>query len=174
MFDISIVALNTGMRPNNLDNLKWNQILWEGRKIHVPKEDFKNGKSANFAINDTVMEILERLKKENPSAPDDYVFVWRDEFGKPRPVNRQWRNRYWNQACKEAGIEDLRFYELKHTLGTRMSVNGVDPLTIKHVFNHASLRSTERYCKSDNEANVQTLNEMAGKLNGSLEKTREK
>lgn len=145
--------------------LKWDQIRWEERKIHVPKEQFKNkNQDGCFIINDTVMEILQRLKKLDHSMP--YVFFRIDEFGRTRQITHCWYQGKWRLACKAAHVQDLRFYELKHTLGTRMAAAGMSAFTIQKVMNHAQISSTQRYVKNDHKANIEAMKSMEKILNG--------
>jgi integrase len=163
--DLATFILNTGMRPKNIIMLEWDQILWKERIIRVPKEQFKNKrKDGRFYINDTVMEMLERLKAVGKS--QSHVFVRVDDFGRIRRITHCWYQEKWRRACKEAGVEDLRFYELKHTLGTRMAAAGKNAFTIQKIMNHAQISSTQRYVKSDQDANIEALKSMDEILNG--------
>ncbi len=157
--DLAVVELNSGMRPKNIINLRKTQVRLEERQIFIPKEEFKSKKDAYFGINDTVLEILKRRMAENPDS--EYVFV--RENGKR--VTHRWYQKKWKEACAEAKVEDLRFYELKHTLGTRMASNGKSAFQIKNVMNHSQLSSTDRYVKNVPEANVEALKEMSEALN---------
>ena len=147
MHELAAVLLNTGMRPHNLISLKWRQIR-KGEKepyIYVPKSEFKTNKEAYFPLNPTAQKILQRLKEQNPNKPDDLVFVRRDGAGQTQSITRQWYQAHWRKACAEAGIENLRFYDLKHTLGQFMREQGESDFTIRDTFNHTNLKSTERY-----------------------------
>jgi integrase len=48
-------------------------------------------------------------------------------------------------ACREAGINDFRFHDLRHTFGTRLADAGVDVVKIKELMGHASIVTTMRY-----------------------------
>lgn len=124
----------------------------------------------HFGINDTVLEILERLQKENRKS--EYVFAYHDEDGNPHKVNTRWIQRWWRNAVekseKESGLDfrGLRFYELKHTLGTRMAAAGENQFTIKGVMNHKSLNSTERYVRNNPQANLEALKRLEKEQSG--------
>lgn len=166
MLELAVVLLNTGMRPHNLISLLWKQIHWSERLIYIPKDQFKTNKEAYFPFNDTVMKILKHQKEQNPHGPNDFVFVRKDGRGRLIPINRNWYQKEWRRACAEADIEGLRFYDLKHTLGTMLAAAGVDQFIIKDTFNHTQLSSTERYVKSYKTSVAEALKKVEHILNG--------
>jgi integrase len=166
---MAVFLLNTGMRPLNLLLLKWKQIIWNAGTPHIliPKDQFKTKRDAIFPINGTVMEILKHLFEQNPHEPDDYVFMRREGRGRLVPINRSWYQTTWRKACAEANVDDLRFYDMKHTLGTILAANpNVNAFTIKDVFNHTQLSSTERYVKQNKSAVLEALKSVEPVLNG--------
>ena len=48
-------------------------------------------------------------------------------------------------ACREAGIQDFRFHDLRHTTGTRLADAGTDTFAIAEVLGHRTLQTTKRY-----------------------------
>jgi integrase len=54
-------------------------------------------------------------------------------------------SRNLSAACREAGITDFRFHDLRHTFGTRLADAGVDVVKIKELMGHASIVTTMRY-----------------------------
>ncbi|HKG61754.1 MAG TPA: site-specific integrase [Pyrinomonadaceae bacterium] len=48
-------------------------------------------------------------------------------------------------ACREAGISDFTFHDLRHTFGTRLADAGVDVVKIKELVGHASIVTTMHY-----------------------------
>ena len=48
-------------------------------------------------------------------------------------------------ACREAGITNFTFHDLRHTFGTRLADAGVDVVKIKELMGHASIVTTMRY-----------------------------
>lgn len=130
---ILITALNTGMRKSEILNLKWNQIDFGNRIITV--ENTKNGEIRKIPMNDLLTETLLKCKNESKS---EYVF---SENGKPYgDIKTGW----WT-ALKKAGIEGLRFHDLRHTFGSRLGMAGVDLRTIQLLMGHKDIKMTMRY-----------------------------
>lgn len=132
---ILIFALNTGMRRGEILNLKWDQINLSKRFIQV--ENTKSGSNRVIPINDVLMEELLRLKKLNENS----MFVF---------LNKSVRTAFEN-ACSRAGIDNLRFHDLRHTFATRLVEHGVDLITIKELLGHHSVKVTERYTHSNSD-----------------------
>lgn len=51
----------------------------------------------------------------------------------------------FSAACRNAGLTDFRFHDLRHTFGTRLADAGVDVVKIKELMGHASIVTTMRY-----------------------------
>ncbi len=48
-------------------------------------------------------------------------------------------------AVKEAGIENFRFHDLRHTFTTRLIQNGIDIYAVAKLLGHKDIRMTQRY-----------------------------
>ena len=69
-------------------------------------------------------------------------------FGITRNVRRS-----WGGACKDSGLEDVRFHDLRHSAGTRLS----EVLPVVHVgkvLGHRNPKTTNRYINPDHEVLV--------------------
>lgn len=53
--------------------------------------------------------------------------------------------RSFKTSCKKAGIEKLRFHDLRHTCATRLVESGIPLHTVAKLLGHSSIRTTERY-----------------------------
>ena len=132
---IIITALNTGMRKNEILSLSWKQVDLKLRLIHVLKT--KSGKNRIVPINDVLLDVLRELKIRSKS---DYVFA-NPQTGRPfKSVRHSFEN-----ACRRAGIRDLRFHDLRHTFSCRMIQRGCDIETLRDLLGHHSITVTQRY-----------------------------
>ena len=135
--DIVIVALNTGMRKGEIFNLKWQDIDFELKLIHVA--DSKNYESRDIPMNDILYETLKALK-EKADPHQEYVFI-NPKTNKPYDdVKRSFKT-----ALKKANIEDFTFHDLRHTFASHLVMNGVDLMTVKELLGHKDIKMTMRY-----------------------------
>jgi integrase len=149
---ILIVALNTGMRRGEILNLRWDQIDLEARRIRV--EVTKNGRVRYVDINSVLLAMLQDHKSSN--GQNSHVFV-NSKTGSPfADVKKS-----FNATCKKAGINQLRFHDLRHTFASRLVENGVDLITVKDLLGHRSVKTTERYTHSYQEQKRRAVESLA-------------
>ncbi|MBN1272507.1 MAG: tyrosine-type recombinase/integrase [Candidatus Aminicenantes bacterium] len=134
--DVIVVALNTGMRRGEILNLRWEDVDFDRRFVFVEKT--KSGRARSIPMNSVLFETLRRIRRNGTS--EEYVF-WNKKTGKPiQDVKKSFKS-----ACEDAGIENLRFHDLRHTFATRLVESGVDIVTVAELLGHTSLRMTMRY-----------------------------
>jgi len=133
---IITIALHTGMRLGEILNLEWDQIDFKELSILVEKT--KSGRSRTIPINPLLLKELLKLRRENGQSP--YVFP-NPDTGKPITTVKT----SFTGACKRAGIEGLRFHDLRHTFGSRLVQRGADIETVRSLLGHSSITITQRY-----------------------------
>ncbi|MGB3728954.1 MAG: site-specific integrase, partial [Thermodesulfobacteriota bacterium] len=80
-----------------------------------------------------------------PPRPYSHVFTY---LNKPlKDIRTAFEN-----ACKRAGIKNLRFHDLRHTFATRLVLAGVDLATVSKLLGHSSIQMTMRYAHPTPEA----------------------
>jgi len=131
---IVVTALNTGMRKGEILPLEWSQVDLVRGKIYL--YDTKSGKPRDVDINDWVADTLSELS-QNRKGP--YVFC--SEKGKPYGDIK----RSFETAKRKAGIEDFRFHDLRHNLGSYLAAEGVGPQILQSILGHSDYRMTQRY-----------------------------
>ena len=132
------MALNTGMRKAEIHNLKWVNVNLEHNFITVTAQEAKNKKIRRIAINKSLRELL--LKLNRTMNGNRYVFE-NPKTGKPyTDLKRGWRS-----ALERAGINDMRFHDLRHTFASHFLMNGGDLYTLKEILGHKDITTTSRY-----------------------------
>ncbi len=122
---------------SNIINLEWSQINIFSEMIIL--ETTKNGQPHSVPMTENVHNILKALfmDKEN-----GYVFG----FGKDgKPFNRSWVGKSFRDACKDAGIKNFKFHDLRHSFCTKLAQRGVDIYKIAKLAGHEDIRMTQRY-----------------------------
>ena len=136
-----VLAIHTGMRRGELLSLRWANVDFERGLVHVMnshREQTKSGHSRSIPMNRIARQQLLSLQTE--SGDTEYVFVNR-KTGQPRTdVKRGFRS-----ACRNAGLEDFRFHDLRHTAATRLGDAGVDTRRIMAILGHRCMQTSARY-----------------------------
>lgn len=134
------MALYTGMRRGEIFNLKWFDVDFNRGLIQI--RESKSGKKRVVPINVTIKMLLDDLKPKS-----EYVFPSPKTGGKLDNIKRSFR-----RAVTEAGIEDFRFHDLRHTAATRMADAGADTFTLMKILGHSDIRMTARYAHATDAA----------------------
>src|SRR3990167_5333964 len=120
-----ITALNTGMRRGEIFKLKKSDIDFRNGFILV--EHTKNGESRKIPMNERLTETLKKVTNK-----DDSLYVFASKEGLPY---KDIKNGWW-AVTKKAGVDGLRFHDLRHTFATRLIMGGADIVTIAELLGH--------------------------------------
>ncbi len=131
-----ITAMNTGMRKGELLTLKWEHVSFPNRYLTIRSENAKSKKTRTIPLNDTVLNLFESWRAQNPDA--DYVFISNNQ-----PV--EFFQYPWQSLLKEAAIENFRFHDLRHHFASKLVMAGVDLNIVRELLGHADLKMTLRY-----------------------------
>ena len=149
---IVVCALQTGLRKDNILHLRWEQIDIEYGFIEIEKQNNKGHKQIRIPITETLLNEFKAIGIKSKG----YVFI--------NPLTEKPYNtihKSWTTALKAAKIENFRFHDLRHTVGTRLIEKGVDIKTVQELFAHSSIITTQRYLHTDvtrKQAAMQLLN----------------
>ena len=133
---IVICALTTGLRLSNILNLKWESINLDVGFIEILKQENKGHKKIQIPLSKKFKKELKKIGIKNSG----YVFI-NPDTQKPYTTIKSG----FNKALERAGIENFRFHDLRHTVGTRLVASGVDLQTVKELLAHSSITTTQRY-----------------------------
>ncbi len=129
------LALNTGLRRNELFCMRWTDVNLRVGILTVTKS--KNGKPRHVPLNSTASAAIEKLAAQR----DDTGYVIP---GPPAPRGRDWRE-WFEDAVEAAKIPDFRFHDLRHTFASRLVMAGVDLRTVMELMGHSDISMTMRY-----------------------------
>ena len=152
---IITVALNTGMRRAEILNLQWNQLDFKATRIKV--ERTKSGRVRFIPMNEVLFNELSRQRSESGQTP--YVFT-NPETGKQYIDMKTG----FKGALRRAGIEGLRFHDLRHTFASRLIEKGADIETVRDLLGHHSITITQRYIHSNNDRKKAAVELLNGKI----------
>jgi integrase len=156
-----VLAIHTGMRRGELLSLRWANVDLARGLIHVMnshREQTKSGHSRSIPINQIAREELVSLHQQSDDT--EYVFVNR-QTGEPRTdVKTGFRS-----ACRDAGVNDFRFHDLRHTAATRLGDAGVDARRIMAILGHRCIQTSARYTHATDEGLRRAVETLAQRQN---------
>lgn len=159
--DLIRVAVLTGLRRGELFHLAWPQVDLEARTVTVVGT--KSGWPRTVPLNEECAEVLDRM----PRAIDDpHVFAW---WRRMKTGARGIRKRF-KTVLKRAGVEGLRFHDLRHTFASWAVMGGVDLRTVAKWLGHRSLDLVMRYshlAPSHEREMIERISESTGQQPGS-------
>lgn len=133
---IVLIAITTGMRQGEITGLTWNCVDLERGVISL--KDTKNGKPRTISLVGEPLQLLKAHFLKQPSHTQ-YLFPAKKRFGKISI------RKAWDEALKRAGIEDLRFHDLRHTFATYAAEAGASNLELATAMGHQTLQMLQRY-----------------------------
>jgi integrase len=144
------VAAYAGLRRGELVALRWRDVDFTEQKILVRRalsgeaevRSTKSRRPREVPLPDQAAAALHRLRLRGEfTGPDDYVFA--NRFG--RRLDPSALRRRYERARDAAGLEPLRFHDLRHTYGSLLVAGGIDLPSVKAAMGHARITTTERY-----------------------------
>ena len=124
------LALETAMRQGELIRLRWEHIDLNRRTAHLP--DTKNGEARTVPLSSTAIRVLRAL----PRSLHGQVFPG---------ITTEAIKRAYIRAVRRAGIENLRFHDLRHEATTRLFEKGLNIMEVASITGHKDLRMLRRY-----------------------------
>lgn len=139
-------ALISGQRKSEIVTMRWSDVDIPNARATVWA---KGGKRHSFPLTPELIAIIANQPKVCAQ-----VFTYVAERSSPRrkdrphrvkgqryPFSRQGWDRKWRRALKDAGIEDYRFHDNRHTALTRLG--SIE--TAFELAGHSDIRTTKRY-----------------------------
>lgn len=143
----------TGMRTGELWGLKWSDINFQSKTIHIQrairhnKESTTKTKNSNRVIDmlPTVEEALNR-QKSFTHINDSYIFLNKNK--EPFKSAQALSKGYWKNVLKFCRLDYRVLYQTRHTFATLMISHGEDVVWVSRMLGHANVRITlEVYTK---------------------------
>ena len=154
--DIIRLLLLTGCRRGEIVNLRWSEV----RDDMLALADSKTG-PRTVPLNSRARRILDR----QPRSGSPFVFPSPRDASRPRCPDLA----LWDRVRKEAGIEDVRLHDLRHTVASHAVMNGVPVPVVSRLLGHSNVRMTLRYAHladRDIEAAAERVGQSIGALMG--------
>ena len=144
--DFIELALNTGCRKGELLNLKWENIDFSTRLLHL--EQTKSGEWQTVPINEDARQVLvRRIRLRDEICPDTPWVFFHVVPALNTKVGDRVKNvrKAFSTACRRAGIGNFHIHDLRHTFASWLVMEGVPLFEVSKLLRHASIQMTERY-----------------------------
>lgn len=148
-----LISFFTGMRTGELLALKWEDINFFTKQIHIKKAirkgiyDSPKTESSIRSIDmlPVVEEAFNRLKF-NSFLKNSFVFL--DSKGKPFYDSTYIREGVWRRSLKLAKLDYRALYQTRHTFASLMISKGEDILWVSKTLGHSNMQTTfTKYAK---------------------------
>lgn len=160
-----IVAFFTGMRPGELLALKWEDINFKSKKIHIRRairqgtiDTPKNGRDRMIDMLPLVEKALREQYLKNGL---EYSYIFPTKKGTPYTETGSIIKNRWKPLLKRCLIDYRILYQTRHTFASLMLKNGEDILWVSKMLGHADTSTTSRYyikfVENKNEKRAQFL-----------------
>ena len=134
------LAIETGMRLQEIFNLTWGDLDLDGRRISITKS--KTDHLTEYAGRTIVMTLPARALLQA---------AWRDHFQKTDrlfPMSSLGFKQSWKRILKRAGITGLTFHDLRREAGSRFDEAGLTKSEHDLMMGHANSDMTSLYIAS--------------------------
>lgn len=137
LYKIVVLALSTGARKSEILNLKWKDVNLSRGQITL--HETKNGERRAMYLKGYAQELIQAHAKVR-RLDSEYVFPSEQKKDQPIDIRTAWEN-----AEKNAELEDFRFHDLRHSAASYLAMNGASLSEIAEVLGHKTLQMVKRY-----------------------------
>lgn len=180
LWQFTFFLFQSGLRPNEIINIKLHMIDLDKRIIIIPKEFVKTKVDRIVPIDQPMFKWLEKIQIQSYSK-NSYLFgklkVKRDfnrstlEIGISSEImNRQNITHFWSLYVKEDLEIDVNIYSFKHLRANQELINNNNLEQAKTLFGHSNIDMTEVYANHKDDfyieklkSNTLNLNNLTGK-----------
>jgi integrase len=159
MYLLVTLALSTGARRGEIFSLTWNDL--DLKKGVAKLSETKNGSPRHLPLIPSVLEQIKALPR-----PIDSSYCLFPSDNNPHKSFYSGFRRYWCKALEDAGIEDFRFHDLRHSCASYLTEKGIPIVTVAEVLGHRSLSMTQRYSHVYTEQKAKVVAEVFKDLLG--------
>ena len=134
-FAMAKFALATGLRQRNVTQLRWSQVDLDRKVAWVHPDQAKARRAIPVALNADALSVLALVHGQHT----EYVFTYH-----AKPI-RQVNTKAWKRATAEAGLEDFRWHDLRHTWASWLAQAGTPLNVLQEMGGWSSVEMVRRY-----------------------------
>ena len=142
-----LLALTTGLRQRELIALKWSDLdvkkrtltISEGRSVEQRKLVEYKGRTRTIGLTPELVELLAEEHAQHPGSPLMFMHPATQKPYLPQTVRRLNR-----EILKEAGLDHIRFQDLRHTCAVLSLQNGMGIKEVAQMLGHFRVAMTRQ------------------------------
>jgi len=146
----------TGLREANVRGLKWSQVDLKLGHVTVPSSHYKTKREHRAMLSEAAVALLESLPRES-----EYVFTYDGH-----PVTR-FNNHAFRKARKRAGLDSLRWHDLRHTFASWAAQSGASDRVLQALGGWTSSKMVAKYAHL-RDADLRQFSNAVGSIMGTL------
>jgi integrase len=142
---LCVLGIRTGLRIGELFALRWGDVDFPNRKVHVRRAVYKGiettpkgGQARDVPMTRQTVEALEAIRSDRA---EGYVFANSDGS----PHGRGEERKHLQAIARAAGVKPHGVHVLRPTFGSHCAMRGVSLREIQALMGHSSITVTERY-----------------------------
>jgi integrase len=141
------LAYLTAMRCGEILKLRWEQVDFKNRVINLEATDTKTQEKREVPLTEELLDLLRQIPR---AINTPYVFTWKGQtIGSIKTA--------FKKACRQAGILDFRFHDLRHCAVTNLRKAGVSDSVIMSISGHKTHAVFRKYDRVDREDRLAAL-----------------
>lgn len=111
------IAVLTGLRMRAMLSLEWSRVDLEAKRAWIPAHQMKAGYTHGIPLSNPAVAVLTKLRGLSPETT--HVFTWRGK------AIKDCNGHAFKEAVRRAGLEPLRWHDLRHTFASWAAQEGV-------------------------------------------------
>jgi integrase len=151
MYDIVMMAILTGRRKQEI--LKLHRSSIDRESWTIIKKKTGSNKYKTDVITPVAPVLRQMIDERIKRSISGYLFE-NPVTGKPfNGIKKAWQS-----VLKDAGIEDFRFHDNRHTFGTYANLASNDLKGVSETIGHSSVAQTSKYVHTTSKRKIEIIN----------------
>lgn len=166
LYPIVVFALSTGARKGEIMNLTLADL--DLARNQATLRETKNGETRSVPIVPHLRTLLLKEIKNAKALYKKLEIKNKAHWLFPRPDGQEpiYFRKAWYSALENAGIDDFRFHDLRHSTASYLAMGGATPLEIAAVLGHKTLQMVKRYAHLSETHTAAVVTKMSERIFG--------
>lgn len=131
----TLFSVLTGLRMSNTRDLTWDRVDLEEGHVTIPASQYKTKRDQRFPLSTQAVALLSALPHRTGR-----VFLYDG-----RPITGKLGARAFRKARARAGLEHLRWHDLRHTFASWVAASGASDRVLQSLGGWTSPKMVARY-----------------------------